>query len=108
MAGAVAEFTDANFETEVLGSGQPVLVDFWATWCQPCLRLAPTIEALAGEFQGKVKVGKIDTDQNQRTAIKYNVSSIPTLILFKNGEVVDRMLGNQPKDRIADSLNKHA
>ena len=89
----VREFTDDNFETEVIKSEQPVLVDFWAEWCGPCLRLAPTIEKIATDYVGKVKVGKVNTDANHGVSMKYGISSIPTVILFKNGEVVQRIVG---------------
>ncbi|MGE5611485.1 MAG: thioredoxin [Bacillota bacterium] len=87
------EFTDQNFEAEVLQSEQPVLVDFWAEWCMPCRMLAPTIEKLASEYAGKVKVGKVDTDANRDTAMKYGINAIPTVILFKGGQVAQRFVG---------------
>jgi len=88
MAGAnTLQFTDANFEQEVLKSSTPVLVDFWAEWCQPCKALTPIIDQLAAEYQGKVKVGKLDIDANQQQTAKYRVGSIPTVIVFKNGQV---------------------
>src|SRR5471032_252274 len=89
----VKEFNDANFDAEVLKSEQPVLVDFWAEWCQPCRMLAPTIEKLAGEYVGKVKVGKVDTDSNRDISLKYQISAIPTVILFKNGQVAQKFVG---------------
>src|SRR5262245_25967472 len=89
----VKEFTDENFEAEVLKSSQPVLVDFWAEWCGPCLRLAPTIDKLANDYVGRVKVGKLNTDSNHNVAMKYGISSIPTVMLFKNGEMVQRIVG---------------
>jgi thioredoxin 1 len=100
MAGQnVTEFTDQNFEEEVLKSTQPVLVDFWAEWCMPCRMLAPTIEKIAGEYVGKVKVGKVDTDANREISIKYGISAIPTVILFKNGQVAQKFVGlRQEKD----------
>jgi thioredoxin 1 len=101
------QFTDANFKTDVLESSQPVLVDFWAPWCGPCKQLAPTIDALATEFEGKVRVGKLNTDDNPQTASEYNISSIPSVLIFKNGTVVDKIVGAAPKDRIAAVLNKH-
>jgi thioredoxin 1 len=95
----VREFTDSNFDQEVLKSDQPVLVDFWAEWCMPCRMLAPTIDKIASDYAGKVKVGKLDTDSNRDVAIKYNISAIPTVILFKNGEPVERFVGmRQEKD----------
>jgi thioredoxin 1 len=94
MASAnVKEFNDANFDAEVLKSEQPVLVDFWAEWCQPCRMLAPTIEKLAGEYAGKVKVGKVDTDSNRDISLKYQISAIPTVILFKKGQVAQKFVG---------------
>ena len=94
MAGQnVVEFTDQNFEQEVLKSTQPVLVDFWAEWCMPCRMLAPTIEKIAGDYAGKVKVGKVDTDANREISIKYGISAIPTVILFKDGQVAQKFVG---------------
>ena len=93
MAENVLEFTDTNFQEEVLSSDKPVLVDFWAEWCGPCRMLAPKIEQLAREFDGKVKVGKLDTDANRDVSIKYGISAIPTVILFKGGEVVQKFVG---------------
>ncbi|MCA9089821.1 MAG: thioredoxin [Planctomycetaceae bacterium] len=107
MAGPLVEFTDDNFQSEVLESGEPVLVDFWAPWCGPCKMLTPTIEALAGDFAGKVKVGKLNTDQSRQAAINFRIDSIPTMIVFKGGQPVDRMMGLQPKERIAEMLNRH-
>jgi thioredoxin 1 len=89
--------TDTNFAHDVLASSQPVVVDFWAEWCGPCKMIAPHLEELSTEFQGKVKILKLNTDENQQTAIRYGVRSIPTLILFKNGEEVDRKVGAGPK-----------
>ncbi len=95
----VVEFTDQNFETEVLKSSTPVLVDFWAEWCMPCRMLAPTIEKIAKDYVGKVKVGKLDTDANRDVAAKYSISAIPTVILFKDGEVAQKFVGlRQEKD----------
>jgi len=95
----VVEFTDQNFETEVLGSDQPVLVDFWAEWCAPCRMLAPVIDKLAKDYAGKVKVGKVDTDSNRDISIKYSINAIPTVILFKNGQVAQKFVGlRQEKD----------
>ena len=94
MAGPhTLEFTDANFDREVLSSDQPVLVDFWAEWCGPCRALAPTIDKLANDYQGKVKVGKVNTDNNMQVAMKYGISAIPTVILFKNGNVHSKVVG---------------
>ena len=92
-ADTTLEFTDANFQDEVISSDKPVLVDFWAEWCMPCRMLAPTIDQLSAEYDGKVKVGKVDTDSNQETALKYQISAIPTVMLFKGGEVVKKWQG---------------
>lgn len=99
MAGNVKEFTDANWQSEVLQSSEPVLVDFWAPWCPPCRQLAPTIEKIAGEFSGKVKVGKMDTDGNSDTPVNLRISSIPTVVLFKDGKEVGRLVGLNPEQR---------
>jgi thioredoxin 1 len=107
MAENVHEFTDGNFEADVLKSGEPVIVDFWAPWCGPCRMLAPTIEALATEFSGKVRVGKLNTDNNPQTASEYNISSIPTVLVFKSGQIVEKFVGVTPKDRFAAALSKH-
>jgi len=107
MAGNVLEFSDASFQQDVLNSDQPVLVDFWAPWCGPCKMLTPTIEALADKYMGKIKFGKLNTDDNRQAAINYQINSIPTLIVFKEGKPVDRILGLQPQDRIAQLLDKH-
>lgn len=98
------ELTDANFQVEVLESEQPVLVDLWAPWCGPCRMLAPTIEELAGDYAGSVKVGKLNVDDSPETAGKYGVSSIPTVLLFAGGEVVERFVGLQPKARYEQAL----
>ena len=99
-------FTDANFETEALKSDLPVIVDFWAAWCGPCRLIAPIIEDLAEEYEGKFKVGKLDVDANQETAIKYGVRSIPTVLYLKNGEVVDTIIGAVSKQNFVDRINK--
>jgi len=104
MAGNVVTLTDANFQNEVLDSQEPVLVDFWAPWCGPCKMLAPTIDALAGEYAGKVRVGKVNTDDNPKTATSYNISAIPTVLLFKGGQIVDRFVGLVNKDKLTSSL----
>ena len=94
MAGQhTLEFNDANFQGEVLDSSVPVLVDFWADWCMPCKALGPTIDELAAEFTGRVKVGKVNTEDNRETPVKYNVQAIPTILLFKGGEVVQKFVG---------------
>lgn len=102
----VKELSDHDFETEVLQSLMPVLIDFWAPWCGPCRMITPVIEELAGENQDAVKVAKINIDDSPGTASTYGVSSIPTLMLFKNGEVVDRFVGVQPKKRLQDAIDQ--
>lgn len=97
-------FTDDNFESEVLKSDVPVLVDFWAEWCGPCKMIAPSVEELAGEFEGKAKIGKLDVDNNQNVAFKYGIRSIPSLLIFKNGEVVEQIIGAVPKNQIKTKL----
>ena len=104
---AIAEVTDANFDSDVLKSDKPVLVDFWATWCGPCRAIAPIVEELAGEYQGKVTVGKMDVDRNTATPMRYKVTGIPTLLVFKGGQVVEQMVGYRSKDDIQKALNKH-
>jgi thioredoxin 1 len=104
MAGNVMEFTDATFQSEVLDSSIPVIVDFWAPWCGPCRMLAPTIEKIAGQFQGKVKVGNMDTDQNPETPGGLGISSIPTVIIFHQGKPVDRLVGVNPETKYKDAL----
>ncbi|HBA72615.1 MAG: thioredoxin [Geobacteraceae bacterium GWC2_55_20] len=96
----VMAFTDANFDREVLQSDIPVLVDFWATWCAPCKAIAPLVDAIADEYAGKVKVGKVNVDENQATPSKYGVRGIPTIILFKGGAQVDQVVGAVPKSQI--------
>jgi thioredoxin 1 len=100
MAGNVSEVTDNNFQAEVLESDVPVLVDFWAPWCGPCRMVGPVVEEIASEKAGQLKVSKLNTDDNQQTAIQYNVLSIPTLIVFKNGQEVKRVTGAYPKKRL--------
>lgn len=97
-------FTDDNFASEVLQSDKPVLVDFWAVWCGPCKMIAPFVEELASELDGKAKVGKLDVDNNQESAIKYGVRSIPTVLIFKGGKVVDTIIGAVPKIQLKQKL----
>jgi thioredoxin 1 len=98
-------FTDENFEEEVVKSDKPVLIDFWAVWCGPCKIIAPVVEELAVEYEGKVKVGKLDVDENQQVSIKYGVRSIPTLLIFKDGKVKDTIIGAVPKTQVVQKLN---
>ena len=106
MSKLVNEFTDANFENDVTNSDIPVLVDFWATWCGPCKAIAPLVEEIAEQYSGKVKVGKLDVDQNQNSAMKFGVRSIPTLLIMKGGEVVNQIVGSVPKTDITDKLDQ--
>jgi len=105
MAGNVVEITDQNFQSEVIDSGEPVLIDFWAPWCGPCRMIAPMVEELAGEYKGSVKIGKINIDDNPSAANNFGVSSIPTLMIFKAGEVIDRFVGVQPKNKLQAALD---
>jgi len=106
MAENVMEFTDANWNSEVLGAEMPVVVDFWAPWCGPCRQLAPTIEKLAGELNGKVKIGKMNTDENQGTPGGLRISAIPTVLIFQGGKEVDRLVGVNPESKFKSALSK--
>ncbi len=103
----VKVFTDNDFDNTVKQAGGPVLVDFWAEWCGPCRRLAPTVDALADEYQGKITVGKLNVDENPMTAEKFNIRGIPTLLLFKGGEMVEQVVGLAEKDRLKKIIDKY-
>ncbi|MCJ7802462.1 MAG: thioredoxin [Candidatus Marinimicrobia bacterium] len=104
MGENVLEITDQNFESDVLQSKTPVVIDFWAEWCGPCKTIAPVIDELADEYLGKVKFGKVNVDFNQQTAMKYGIRSIPNLLIFKDGSVVNQIIGSVPKDNIVKLL----
>ncbi|PYC87528.1 thioredoxin [Streptomyces tateyamensis] len=107
MAGATKTVTDATFDTEVLKSDKPVLVDFWATWCGPCKQVAPVLEAIAEEYEGKLTVAKVDVDQNAAVAAQYGVISIPTLNVYVNGELVKSIVGAKPKAALLRDLAEY-
>jgi thioredoxin 1 len=107
MGQNTVEITDNNFETEVIQSTVPVLIDFWAAWCGPCRALAPTVDAVAEQYKGRVKVGKLDVDANAATSSKFNIRGIPTLLLFKGGQVKEQIVGAVGKDVITKALDKH-
>ena len=107
MAPNIVEVTDQNFDSEVLQAGVPVLVDFWAEWCGPCRVLAPMVEALANEYADKVKVTKLNVDENVATASRYRIQGIPTLLLFKDGEICEQLVGAQPKSVVEKALQRH-
>jgi thioredoxin 1 len=101
------EFNDQNFEQDVLNSPQPVLVDFWATWCAPCRMMSPTVDAVAAEYAGRAKVGKLNVDENLTVASRYGIRSIPTLLLFKGGQIQEQVVGTKPKDELSRLLEKY-
>jgi thioredoxin 1 len=101
------EITDANFEQEVMKSDKPVLVDFWAVWCGPCRMVAPVVEEIASEYNGKLKVGKLDVDSNPEVSMKFGIRSIPTLMIFKGGKVVEQIIGAVPKRNLLDKVTPH-
>lgn len=103
---AISETSDSTFETEVLQSSTPVLVDFWATWCGPCKALAPKLSEISENYEGKIKFAKMDVDGNQETPARFGIRGVPTLILFKDGKMVDQIVGNQPKEVIEELLKK--
>ncbi len=108
MAGNnIVEFTDQNFDEQVLKSGKPVLVDFWAPWCAPCRMLAPTVEDVAGQYTGRAVVGKVNVDENQAIASRYNIRGIPTLLLFRDGQVQEQVVGATSKDVITKMIDRH-
>ena len=107
MSEHVIEVTDGNFEQDVLGSDQPVLVDFWAQWCGPCRMIAPIVEQVAGDYAGRARVGKLNVDENNSVPQKYGIKGIPTLILFKGGKEEERIVGATSKDAIARMIDKH-
>ena len=106
MAGDIVNVEDSSFKKEVLESQTPVLVDFWATWCAPCRAIAPALEELAGQYKGRVKIAKVNIDDNQDTPQQYGVRSIPTLLMFKGGKVVEQIVGAVPKAKLEEALKK--
>ena len=103
----VKVFTDSNFDETVLKSAQPVLVDFWAEWCAPCRRLGPTVDALAADFDGRASVGKINVDENPTVTVRYSIRGIPALLLFKNGQLVDQVVGLAEKEQLTRLIEQH-
>jgi thioredoxin 1 len=107
MSDKVAAFTDSTWDQEVLGSEKPVLVDFWAEWCAPCRMMAPAIDALADEYEGKAKIGKLNVDENTSISDKYQIRGIPTVLIFKNGEVAEQVVGVTSKENLSKLIDKH-
>jgi thioredoxin 1 len=107
MSGKIAEVGDQSFETEVLNSDVPVLVDFWAAWCAPCRMLAPVVETIAEKYDGRAKVVKLNVDENMATSSRYNIKGIPTLLLFKGGVIKEQIVGNTTKDTISKMIENH-
>lgn len=107
MSANIVNTTDANFQADVLESETPVLVDFWAGWCAPCKAIAPVLEALADEYEGKVKIVKVDVTSCEATAVNYNIRNIPALLMFKNGQVVAQQVGAAPKSKLAAFIDSH-
>lgn len=106
MADSVVEFTEENFQQEVLQASTPVLVDLWAAWCGPCRMIAPVVEEMAGKYQGKVKIGKLNVDDHPAIAAQHRVMNIPTLLLFKGGQEIDRLVGVQPKEELVRRIER--
>ncbi|MFQ5789333.1 MAG: thioredoxin [Acidobacteriota bacterium] len=107
MSDNVATFTDGTWEQEVIGSDQPVVVDFWAEWCAPCRMMAPTIDALAEEYQGRAKIGKLNVDENSSISDKYAIRGIPTVLIIKHGEVKEQVVGVTSKENLSKLIDKH-
>ena len=107
MAENIVNVTDSSFEQEVLKSEVPVLVDFWAEWCGPCRMVSPTVEAIAKDYSGKIRVAKVNVDENSQTPNRYGIRGIPALLLFKDGEVKEQLVGNLPRDNIEKAIQKH-